>query len=212
MREWILVAFIALTSGCSFLRGPVDEPLSSEEQVIEPGIERRDVRVPKIDTENFEVSGFAGGYSTADFGVSPVYGVRMAYHVTEDVFLEGAGGRSSVSDTSFRNFGLPLFTTDEEDLSYYNLSVGFNLLPGEAFLGTKWSRISAMYVIGGAGTTNFNDDDLLTFNAGFGLRVLLTDWLSLRMEVRDHMFTSDLLGSAELKHNFELTGGLGFFF
>jgi hypothetical protein len=42
--------------------------------------------------------------------------------------------------------------------------------------------------------------------------VLPKDWLSARFEIRDHMFSSDLLGKNQLTHNFEMTLGLGAYF
>ena len=39
-----------------------------------------------------------------------------------------------------------------------------------------------------------------------------TDWLSLRIDVRDYVFESDLLGSNETLNNLEFTGGLTVFF
>ena len=49
-------------------------------------------------------------------------------------------------------------------------------------------------------------------NFGVGYRLAATDWLALRIDVRDHMFETDLLGSEELTHNIEFSGGLTIFF
>src|SRR5882724_1978983 len=53
-------------------------------RVIEPEVERRKIKVPKIDSQNVELGGFVGALSIEDFGTNPVYGVTAAYHVTED--------------------------------------------------------------------------------------------------------------------------------
>jgi len=71
---------------------------------------------------------------------------------------------------------------------------------------------SAVYLIGGVGNVNFNREDHTAFNFGIGIRVLPVDWVSLRFEMRDHMFESDLLGKNELKNNFEMTLGLAAYF
>ncbi len=94
----------------------------------------------------------------------------------------------------------------------YGLSVGYTLLPGEVFVGSKWARASAMFMSFGVGNTEFVDDDNVTFLLGFGLRALPSDWLSLRLEARDRIWESDLLGESEWKHNFEITLTLGAFF
>ena len=49
-------------------------------------------------------------------------------------------------------------------------------------------------------------------DVGAGYRLLLTDWLALRIDVRDHIFESDLLGEDEYKHNLEAHTGLSVFF
>jgi len=87
----------ALLSGCSwFHRGektpaPVvaEEPPAGEPAIIEPQVNRREVTTPKIKAKDFELGGYFGALSIQDFGVNAVYGVRAAYHVSEDIFLEG---------------------------------------------------------------------------------------------------------------------------
>lgn len=187
------------------------------EQVIEPELDRRDVVAPKIDTEDFEVGVFAGTLSVEDFGANAVYGVRLAYHITEGWFVELAGGASSVSDTSFRNLGAPQFPTEEEDLTFYNLSAGLNVFPGELFVTERRALSAAVYLIGGIGSTDFLNDakqreSKLTFNFGLGIRLLPTDWLALHVTMRNHLFESDLLGENKITNNFELSTGATIFF
>jgi len=58
----------------------------------------------------------------------------------------------------------------------------------------------------------YADRDSISYAFGFGIKVLPTDWLSLRLEARDTIFESDLLGENEWKHNFEINLGFGVFF
>ncbi|MGI9286216.1 MAG: outer membrane beta-barrel domain-containing protein [Pseudomonadales bacterium] len=134
------------------------------------------------------------------------------YHVTEDAFIEANYAQAEVLDTPFRRIGTPIFPRQEEDVKYYSLSVGINVLPGEIFILDKYVLPSAFYVISGLGNTEFVGDDKFTFNIGFGIRLLLTDSISLRAEARDFMFDNDILGKEELKHNFEFRAGVSFFF
>src|SRR5687768_17373117 len=69
---------------------PTDEELARAEQadieegaprVIEPEVERRKIKVPKIDTENVELGAYFGVLSIEDFGSQPVYGVSGALHL-----------------------------------------------------------------------------------------------------------------------------------
>jgi outer membrane beta-barrel protein len=188
-------------------------PQPSNEQVIVPQVDRRDVKLPRIPSNDFEVGVFGGTYSTQNFGSSAIGGLRLGYHITEDVFVEAAYAQTKVSDENYRQI-LPggIFPEEKTKLSYYNLSVGYNLLPGEIFLGKNIAKSTAVYLIGGVGSTKIDTQRRQTFNVGFGLRLWLADWAALQLDVRDHIFSLDILGKRENTQNPELTGGLTFFF
>ncbi len=184
------------------------------EPVVQPEIARREIVDPDIDEEDFEVGGYVGFLSVEDFGTSPVYGVRLAYHVTDDIFLEAAAGTSTADKTSYEllSGNVQLLTDDERDFTYYNLSAGYNLLPGEAFFFNRYALNSQFYLIAGVGSTRFAGNDEFTVNVGAGYRLLITDWMAVHLDARDHMFESDLLGEAKTTHNIEVHGGLTVFF
>ena len=219
-RHWIfllkpvcVLALFSLLQGCSLLR--TEEPVFSEtDPVIEPELDRRTVTEADIDSEDFEVGAFAGVMSVEDFGTNFVYGARAAYHVSEDLFTEAAIGRTRTDKTSFEKLsgGAKIVPDDNRTLTYYNISIGWNLLPGEVFIGRGHSFNSALYIIGGVGNTDFADDNHFTINFGAGYRLLLNDWVALRIDVRDHTYNSDLLGDNERKHNLEAHAGLSVFF
>lgn len=205
---WLVLVFLA-----PLAHGAQPEELELEPLVVrEP--ERRDVDVDAIDSEDWEVGVYGGVLSVEDFGTNSVVGVRLAYHVTEDLFVEGSYGRTKLGETSFERLsgGAQILTDDERDMTYYNVSVGWNLFPGESFLARRWAYKGGLYLIAGAGSTEFGGDDRFTINAGFGYRLIPTDWLALHVDVRDHVFKSDLLGTSETRHNVEFTGGLTVFF
>ncbi len=176
--------------------------------------ERREVDVDKLDKENIEFGVLGGLMSVEDFGSNTVFGARIAYHVTEDFFIEGQYGKTTLGQTSFEllSGGAQLLTDDERDTAYYNVSVGYNIFPGESFLGRGLAFKGGMYVVAGVGSTNFGGDDRFTINAGVGYRFIATDWLAFHLDVRDHIFETDLLGAQETIHNIEISGGLTFFF
>ena len=183
------------------------------EQIVRPELERREVKEADIDTEDFEIGAFAGAMSVEDFGTNLVYGARLGYHVTEYVFVEASYGRTDTDETSAERFGgFQILQDSDRTLDYYNLSFGFNILPGESFVGSRWAFTSDFYLIGGVGSTSFAGDDLFTWNIGFGYRVLVNDWLAVRADARDHVFDVDLLGESNTTHNFEFTGGISIFF
>ncbi len=203
---WPLTALLCLTS--------VAAAAAPAEQVVRPEIERRDIHEADIDTEDFEIGAFFGAMNVEDFGTNPVYGLRLTYHVTENLFAEAAYGHSNTSETSFERLSgsAKLLSGDDRKLDYLNLSVGYSLLPGEAFIGSRYAFSSDFYLIAGAGGTRFAGEDNFTWNFGFGYKLLLNDWLAIRLDARDHVFSLDLLGDSQTNHNLEFTGGVSMFF
>jgi outer membrane beta-barrel protein len=182
-------------------------------RVIEPQVERRKIKVPKIKSQNVEVGVQYGSLSIENFGTNPVYGFSAAYHISEDFFFQGAFGRSLAGRTSFETLSnIQLLTPAERRFTYYDLSLGYNFLPGEVFLGRKTAMTSTFYLIGGIGSTDFAGDSKFTVNFGGGYRVLPTDRIALHIGVEDHVFQSDLLGVDKLTNNLEATIGASVFF
>jgi outer membrane beta-barrel protein len=183
-------------------------------QVVEPRVRRREVNPPGLDTENFEAGAFVGTVSIEDFGASVVYGGRLAYHFTEDVFAEATLGTAEAGRTSYEDLSgsAELLSDDDRQFTYYDLSVGWNALPGEVFLGGRRAMPSAVYFTLGAGSTRFGGDDHFTVALGAGLRVLANDWIAVHLDARDLAFDSDLLGKDKLTHNLQFTLGLTAFF
>lgn len=202
---------VAWTCGLAFSTMAQEAP---SEQVIEPELDRREIQQAIIDTEDFEVGAYVGAMSIEDFGSDLVFGGRFAYHLTESFFVEAVIGRSTAGKTSYEllSGAADLLTDDERDFTYYNASIGWNMLPGEVFIGKSRAYNSALYLIAGIGSTEFGGDSYFTVNVGAGLRLLLKDWIALHMDIRNHMFDSDLLGEEKTTFNIESHLGLTFFF
>ena len=219
MEGRVLVLFLGLTLAVGSLTGCGRDRLvraddSGQPPVIEPDVQRREIDPPRIDTEDFEVGVFAGQLSIEDFGVNTVAGARFAYHVTEGLFVELTAGRSDAELTSFERLSgaAQLLTDSEREYSYYNVSLGYNILPGEHFIGRRRAINTQTYVIGGVGKTKFAGDDRFTINFGVGMRLMPLDWLAVHGDIRDHVFDIDLLGEEKTSHNLEATLGVTFFF
>ncbi len=112
-----------------------EDPVADDSTPIyaEPG--RKVVKIADIDTENFEIGVAAGLLSVEDFETNPVTIATLSYHVTEDFFAQARFGQSDVGESSFETLsgGAQLLADDDRSLSFYDLSLGVNLLPGEAF-------------------------------------------------------------------------------
>lgn len=182
--------------------------------VVQPEVARRRVKVPRIRSSNWEIGAHYGLLSIEDFGSHPAYGLDLAYHITEDIFVRAEAGRSTGGLTSFETLGgnIRLLTEAERKFTYYDLGLGYNFLPGEAFFGRSRAMTSSFYVIGGAGSTQFAGDKKFTVAVGGGYQVLPFDWMAVHVGFEDHMFQTALLGKEKLTHNLEAGLGATVFF
>ncbi|UCE90149.1 MAG: outer membrane beta-barrel domain-containing protein [Pseudomonadota bacterium] len=190
------------------------------EEVIAPEVARREVEVPKIKSNDYELGIYLGMYSVEDFGTNPLAGLYFAYHLTEDIFLGGLFGYSPVSDDTSQFFesatGQPISRLVDDTLSYYEVFVGYTFLPGEVYTGEGKGWTTTGYVMGGLGSTELNDESNFTIMLGVGMRFVPIEWLAVHVDARDHVFGTDAasggLGGTKTTHNLELSTGVTFFF
>ena len=192
---------------------PVNEVIQ-QDPVIQPEVKRREVKQADVETENFEIGVFVGFLSIEDFGTNPVYGFSLDYHVTEDFFIQGRLGTSEAGTTSFERLGggVTLLNDDQREYTYYNVAIGYNLLPGEAFITRDTAYNTSFYLIAGAGNTEFADDDFFTITWGGGYAITVSDWFAFHMDFRDHLFDISVTGEDKTTHNLEATIDLTFYF
>ena len=215
-RLFLSAALLALTGISSGVYAQDESADDDDElgQIIAPDIKRRTIKEDDLDSENFEMGIFYGLLSIEDFGTNPVIGITFAYHITEDFFVEAAYGTSETEKTSYEllSGGVELLTEDERDLAYYNVSLGYNFLPGQIYFSDKWTFNTNFYVIAGAGNTDFAAKDYFTTNLGAGLRFYSTDWLAFDLSMRAHSFEHELFGESKSITNLESRLGLSLFF
>lgn len=216
MESWIcrLLLMVSLVSVAPLSVAAESDNEEEESTVIEPEIKRSKLKVSEIDTENFEVGAFAGFMSVEDFGVNPSYGFTTSYHVTEDVFFQLSYGQTDTEETSFERLSgsAQLLTDEQRELSYYNLAIGWKILPGEAFVGRSVAFNTSFYALLGAGSTEFAGDDRFSLMFGGGYKILFTDFFSVHFDVRNHMFDLELLSEEQTITNMEFTIGVTGFF
>jgi len=226
LRILLLSVVLAALPGCATVRhwfhrdhpatpdtAQAEDENAAPPRVVDPEVSRRKITVPKIRSRNIEVGLDYGVLSIEDFGTHPSYGLTAAYHITEDFFFQAEVGRARAGNTSFETLsGIALLTDSERRFTYYDLSLGYNFLPGEAFIGRGRALTSAFYLIGGIGGTDFAGDTKFTVNFGAGYRVVPTDWLAVHITVQDRVFQTDLFGTSKLTNNIEARIGTTVFF
>src|SRR5512141_1360007 len=111
MARRLHLFLLSAVAGCGFAAPGVRAQSQAEAvggteqtpQVVEPDVERREVKPIKVPTENFEVGLYVGTIGIEDFGSSLVYGSRMAYHFTEDLFAESLVATATAGKTSYED-------------------------------------------------------------------------------------------------------------
>ncbi|BCO20847.1 hypothetical protein KUC3_37040 [Alteromonas sp. KC3] len=201
----LLMSFTALvvSVGAVAQQGPI----------IEPNLERRDIREADIDSENVEIGVFAGQVSIEDFSSSSIVGVSLGYHITENIFAEATYAQADAGETSFEilSGGAPFLTEEQREYRYYDLSVGYNF-NGELFVTQNTVFNTDFFVTVGGGSTDFGGESQFTLSLGAGYRVLITDYFALRLDVRDRIFNSEIIGEEKDTHNIQYTLGATYFF
>tara|TARA_R110001592_G_scaffold337462_1_gene624095 strand:+ start:16 stop:696 length:681 start_codon:yes stop_codon:yes gene_type:complete len=191
-----------------------EESMSIEDLGLTPVIERREVKIAGIDTEDFEIGVSGGMLSVEDFESNPVAITHLTYHISEDFFVQARYGLSELGESSFDRLsgGASLLGSEDKDVSFYDLSLGINVFPGETFILDRWAVNSSFYVVGGVGSTQFAGSERFTVNGGVGYRLIANDFIALNFQVRDHIFDTEITGSKKATHNIELGAGISFFF
>jgi len=217
----LIVAALAL-GGCSLwpFQHPARTPAQaadaddgSNAPVVEPQVTRRQVHETKIRNSNFEFGGSLGLLDIEDFGTNGVGSARLVYHITEDFFAEGVYGESRLGLTSYERLsGTRLLPDARRKVRFYTLDLGYDVFPGEVYVGKRRTFNSAFYLVGGVGGTQFGGDSGFTLTAGAGYRLILNDWMAAHLDVRDHLLNTSMLGPTRSTHNLESTLGVTVFF
>lgn len=206
-----LLLGLALAGSAPLAFAQDDGPLGD---IVGPDEERRTISERDLDTENFEFGVFYGLMSVEDFGSNDIAGASLSYHVSEDFFLQANYGMTETRETSYEllSGAVELLTEDQREYTYYNLSLGYNFLPGQIYLTENWSFNTSAYVIGGAGNTEFAGQEYFTYNLGAGFKLFATDWLAFDLGMRGHVFTHELFGREVEVNNLEARLGVSVFF
>jgi outer membrane beta-barrel protein len=172
------------------------------------GVQRRDF----LKKHRFELAAVGGYYASDALSSTYTYGGALAFYPSEDFGLE-----VMVTYT-------PIKFRLEEPFSGFDLEQHFQ--PSSALQGIAsllWSPIHAkfkfteatiihgdIFAIAGAGRT-FHESVLgLTWEAGLGLKLYFSRFVTFRMEVRDFLIPQEVLGRGRSTNNLAILGGFSF--
>lgn len=178
-------------------------------KVIEP-----EKKVPKataaaIDDEHFEVGAYFGMLSVEDFNTNPVVGLAARYYWDASLFFELAHGKSSTKRAH------PEESQDfnpERDFSYTSIAAGYRLLEGRSFIGKRNKFNSGLYVVAGASNVDFAEESNTGMVLGLSYKTVLTDWMTINVDFKNHLVDRSFLGDDKLTNNGEFSFGINTIF
>jgi outer membrane beta-barrel protein len=170
------------------------------------GVQRRDF----LKRHRFELSGLGGFYASDALSSTYSYGGALAFYPSEDFGVELLVTRSPVQ---FR-FEEPFSAFDREQ----------HFSPGNAWQGIfslLWSPIHGklkfsdekivhadIFAVLGAGRTFHETVMGLTWEAGLGLKLYLSRFVTLRFDVRDFLLPQEVLGQGRITNNVTVLAGV----
>jgi outer membrane beta-barrel protein len=170
------------------------------------GVQRRDF----LKRHRFELAGLGGFYASDTLSSTYSYGGALAYYPSEDFGVEMLVTRSPV------RFRLEEPFTDFDQERHFRPGTAW-----QAIGSLLWSPIHAkfkftdativhgdMFVVAGAGRT-FHETVLgLTWEVGLGLKLYVSRFVTLRLDLRDFILPQEVLGRGQNTNNVTVLAGL----
>jgi outer membrane beta-barrel protein len=161
-----------------------------------------------------------GGWFAGDLSDgAPIYGGAYTFHFTEDLGLEAGYFRTReryelLEAITDRQQGLVgVVRAEDTPVQFFLGHVVWSLAYGKVrWLGGAIGRHD-FYLSFGGGATVQEGDYGLTGSAGFGLKFYVSEWLALRLDVRDYIHEQRrrALGVEKIVNDISATGGLSVF-
>lgn len=182
-------------------------------KVVDPKVERRAVREAAIDAGMFEVGLYSGFLTVEDFNSNPLIGISGNYHISERWLIQLNYARSDVEKSTYEEvIDGSFLKSDDRQFEYFELSGAYNVFPGRSFFTKKSKYNSGLYFLAGVGNSSFAGDDNFTLVLGSSYRVVISDWLTCNLDLRDHIVERKFLDDDKFTHNIELSLGLNILF
>lgn len=180
-------------------------PLSSAAfDIVKPKAEQELIKDAELKDVSISAGVYAGVINFENFSSSYLLGLTVNIPLNEDVFIDVEYGSTTISDAEYRNIGLPLFEKEEINVDFYNVLIGYNLLPGEVYWSKDKTLLSSFYLLAGVGSVNINKDDFVSLSFGIGFRMDIGSGKNVRVEARDRLIDSDILGTDKISNNTEI--------
>ncbi len=170
------------------------------------------VSLSGLNNEQFELGVSAGFLNIQDFSSEISMGISANFIATENTFLQLNYVTASTSESSYESNQGPLFSGDDRDFKHLDFLLGYNLYQGEQFFSGSEAQLSALYLVGGVGDTQFGGEESFTYTLGVGYQVGLSRTVNLKFDYRNYIYDSSLLKEDESTQNGHLTLGVSYQF
>ncbi|HEV8246085.1 MAG TPA: outer membrane beta-barrel domain-containing protein [Polyangiaceae bacterium] len=166
-----------------------------------------------------ELSAMGGWYAGDISDGAPIYGGAYTFHFTEDLGLEASYLRTRqhfalLQAVNQRQQGLVnIVQAEDNPIQFFMGHLVWSLAYGKVrWMGGGISRFD-FYLSLGAGATVEPGDLGLTGSGGFGTKFYFTEWLALRLDVRDQVRAQQRvqLGVERIVNDISTMGGLSVF-
>jgi outer membrane beta-barrel protein len=159
-----------------------------------------------------EIDLLGGVYSNETMGIAPIAGIGYSFHLNEDFAIEldfAYAQFSSVLTNPLRSYtGLTLLPGHDARIYLGNLV--WHPFYGKFMFFNSIIPHYDLYFIAGTGVTDSRMSKGLTYSIGAGIKIYCASWVSLRMELRDHIYVQEVLASESLTNNLSFWIGAGF--
>lgn len=188
---------------------------SSKEQIniIEPTKKPNDIKNAAIDDERFEAGGYAGLIALEDFNAVSITGIHISFHLTPSWVLTAAYGKSGAPEASFEEVLGGNFVEDRDSgFQYIAVLGGYELYEGRSFRGKNKKFSTHLYLDAGIENVEFIGETNTGFVMGASYKIVINDWLTSDLRMRDHIVKRSFLEQNKITQNLELSFGLSALF
>lgn len=181
-------------------------------RVVEPETRVDRAQRAAIDDERFQLGFFTGTLSVEDFGTEVVAGFELTYHLQADWLLQAGAGTADIDRAAFETPQASFLANKDRKFRYLNMGGGYRWFRGRSFLGSSAKYDSDIYVLFGAERVSFAANDEWGINVGLSYRVVLRDWLTMNIDMREHVFKREFIGDDKQTFNTEFKIGVNSLF
>lgn len=178
-------------------------------RIIEPQAPTEAAKSAAIDTEHFEFGGSLGFLSVEDFNTNLLMSFSFNYYFNEKIFAYFSYGTSDTEKSNAE--GQQNFNPDRT-FDFFSVGGAYKVLDGRSFWGKNRKFNSGLFAIGGIEQVDFAGSTETGFMFGLSHRTVLTDYLALNIDIKDHIAPRTFLEEDKMTQNVEFSIGLSTFF